>query len=394
MDIRKCVVSAQGGSTTAFGRLVEKHYGMVYALAFSHVRNRSAAQDVAQEVFLVAWSNLARLKHPESFLMWLRRITRNCALNWLRTETYRGRLAANLRKCTYTPESASAPQIATLEKEENAAKVSEALSRLSPKLREALLMFYFEGKSVKEAAKSLGVHHETMKKRLYMARTKLREDWEKQEKALFDEEVNAAPSDGRNRVLMGLGIGSAAPEFGKRVSGAGIRLWLHDLMHGGSPKLADVLRLSFAEASPILLGSFIVVATLGVGVSWYSAGPAAQGNTLSGYGPEMRQGYSYEGIGIFATEAHIEPYGQCAVVDLIFQGTPAERAGLRVGDLITTVDGMPFVSLDPLIARDNLIAGPAGTEVVITVLRRDSERSGRPRRLKLRMIRAQFQVPW
>ena len=88
-----CVTAARTGDADAFRILVERYYGTVRGLAVSVVSDCVAAEDIAQEVFLVAWTNLNRLRRAEAFLMWLRKITRNCARNWLRKEHYRRKLA-------------------------------------------------------------------------------------------------------------------------------------------------------------------------------------------------------------------------------------------------------------------------------------------------------------
>ena len=60
---------AQQGDKGAFSNLVESHYRMVYGVAFSTVGDWSAAEDIAQETFLVAWANRAKLRKSKAFGM-------------------------------------------------------------------------------------------------------------------------------------------------------------------------------------------------------------------------------------------------------------------------------------------------------------------------------------
>ena len=78
------VLLASNGDEAAFRRLVDESANTVCSIALAIVRNVQASEDVAQEVFLAAWSNLKKLRNPASFLPWLRQVTRNQAHLWRR----------------------------------------------------------------------------------------------------------------------------------------------------------------------------------------------------------------------------------------------------------------------------------------------------------------------
>ena len=82
----------RAGDTTALERLVERHLGVVHLIALSRLRDREAAEDLAQEVFLRALLGLDRLTNPERFGPWLARIARNLATDWHRRRQTRSRL--------------------------------------------------------------------------------------------------------------------------------------------------------------------------------------------------------------------------------------------------------------------------------------------------------------
>src|SRR5687767_6541738 len=75
---------AQQGGKAAFGELVNLHYDMVYAVVFGVVRNREAARDVAQEVFMKAYRDIARFAGQSKFKTWLYRIAVNAAIDCTR----------------------------------------------------------------------------------------------------------------------------------------------------------------------------------------------------------------------------------------------------------------------------------------------------------------------
>ena len=73
------VVAAARGDVDAFARLVSATSSLVSSIALAIVRDLDVSQDVAQDVFLVAWRDLRRLRNPASFLPWLRQMTRHRA---------------------------------------------------------------------------------------------------------------------------------------------------------------------------------------------------------------------------------------------------------------------------------------------------------------------------
>src|SRR5439155_6685365 len=78
------VVAAARGDVDAFARLVSATSSLVSSIALAIVRDLDVSQDVAQDVFLVAWRDLRRLRNPASFLPWLRQMTRHRAQHVLR----------------------------------------------------------------------------------------------------------------------------------------------------------------------------------------------------------------------------------------------------------------------------------------------------------------------
>ena len=83
------VRSARDGDQRAFGKLVDGYYRSIYGLAFSAVGDWQAAEDIAQDAFLVAWVNHGKLRSFEAFGAWLRRIARNLANTWIRSNRCR-----------------------------------------------------------------------------------------------------------------------------------------------------------------------------------------------------------------------------------------------------------------------------------------------------------------
>src|SRR5215475_11307342 len=66
---------AKDGDQTAFADLVREHQAMVFSLAHYFSRDRATAEDLAQEVFIHLYQNLAAIESPAHLKFWLRRVT-------------------------------------------------------------------------------------------------------------------------------------------------------------------------------------------------------------------------------------------------------------------------------------------------------------------------------
>ncbi|MEK7399936.1 MAG: RNA polymerase sigma factor, partial [Candidatus Poribacteria bacterium] len=73
--------------STAFGLLVDKYKGSIFAIAFSKLRNFHDAEDVTQDVFLKAYKNLRKLKRWDNFLAWLCSIAYNLCRDRIKSQS-------------------------------------------------------------------------------------------------------------------------------------------------------------------------------------------------------------------------------------------------------------------------------------------------------------------
>ena len=83
-DDSKLLERVRGGERDAFRVLVEKYQKRVFNLAYSLLKNREDAADVAQEAFAKAYRSLAGFKGDASFYTWIYRITNNLCIDFLR----------------------------------------------------------------------------------------------------------------------------------------------------------------------------------------------------------------------------------------------------------------------------------------------------------------------
>jgi RNA polymerase sigma-70 factor (ECF subfamily) len=66
---------AKDGDQTAFADLVREHQAMVFSIAHYFSRDRATSEDLAQEVFIHLYLNLAAIESPAHLKFWLRRVT-------------------------------------------------------------------------------------------------------------------------------------------------------------------------------------------------------------------------------------------------------------------------------------------------------------------------------
>ena len=80
----KLLKRAQRGESAAFAEIVRSHQAMVFSLAHHSLRNRAVAEELAQDVFLHLYQNLAALESPDHVKNWLRRVTSHRCIDYVR----------------------------------------------------------------------------------------------------------------------------------------------------------------------------------------------------------------------------------------------------------------------------------------------------------------------
>lgn len=171
-DERLFIVRAQRGDQAAFRVLVERHRARAYALALRVLRSGADAEEVAQDAFVRAWAALPTFRGDAAFSTWLHRIVWRRALD---------RLAeAKARRRREDAVASEATLVAAPEHEAGGAAepfAERLLDTLSPQQRAAVVLFYFEDRSVAQAALVMGLPENTFKTHLHRARAALREAW-------------------------------------------------------------------------------------------------------------------------------------------------------------------------------------------------------------------------
>jgi RNA polymerase sigma-70 factor, ECF subfamily len=180
------VLSAQAGDRTAFGELVRRFQAPVYAAALEKLREPGEAQELAHEAFVRAFTKLDQLRQPAAFPGWVRQIAVRLALNRL---SRRKKLNQAEDQVLENAKAAGPTPLENLLRAEDRLKVQRGLAGLRRLDQEVLIAFYIRGESIRDIAETLAAPEGTIKRRLHVARNRL--------KALLEGhvEVCAVPAD-------------------------------------------------------------------------------------------------------------------------------------------------------------------------------------------------------
>ena len=159
------VSKAQSGDPQSFELLFDRYYDMIHAFAYRVCLVETEADDIAQETFIRAARGIAGYRGTASFKNWLYRIAHNATIDWgRRTSRQRDGLAG----FTNEMETRSASRSADF------GGVHRALRELSPDLREAVALVYFEEMNHREAAEAMGCAETTVSWRIFRAKSALK----------------------------------------------------------------------------------------------------------------------------------------------------------------------------------------------------------------------------
>ena len=258
---------ARENSEAAFAALVRRYVNLVYSVAHRHSGNAQAAEEITQAVFIILARKAGSLGPKIILSGWLYQTARLTAANYLRTEARRARREqeAFMQSQLDEPQSDLSRRSET-ETDETWQRIAplldDALGRLGERDRNAIVLRFFENKTLGEVGHALGASEDAAKMRVSRALEKLRKIFTKRGVALTTTIIAGAVSANS---VQAAPLGLAATVTVTTAKGTAISATLTTLVKG-TMKMMTWLKLKFAigvGTAVLLAGGAVTVALSG-----------------------------------------------------------------------------------------------------------------------------------
>lgn len=163
------------GDEESFEIFIRKYYGDILAYCGHHCGDRQYAEDIAQETFLRFFAGLSRYSHRGKSKNYLYTVAGNLCRDF-----YRKKREFPQDDLPKKGEGLTGPGEADPEKD-RLMSLKEAVDRLPPELKDAVILRYFQDLKIKDTAKALGITTSLAKYRLEKAKKQLKDFMEKED---------------------------------------------------------------------------------------------------------------------------------------------------------------------------------------------------------------------
>ena len=163
------LAAAGRGDSQAFARLVERHYAVVYRVAWRMTSGHADAEDIVQDTFARLWNSPAQVRDARALRGWLIRVASNLTID-------RGRKRTTEDIDAIPEPAADEPgALERLEEQGAARQVDNVLAGLPDRQRLALSLVYYEEMSNAEAAAAMEISVDALESLLARARRTLKD---------------------------------------------------------------------------------------------------------------------------------------------------------------------------------------------------------------------------
>ncbi|BCB04229.1 DNA-directed RNA polymerase sigma-70 factor [Bacillus sp. KH172YL63] len=166
----KKVRRAKKGDDKAFQELIEEEKNKLYRMAYIYVKNEDDALDIVQDTIYKAFISIKKLKEPRYFSTWLTRILIHSALDYMKKKN----------KVVPFEDMGDFPNSQHIRVEDEL-DLGEAIERLDPHYKTAIILRYYHDLPIKEIAALLKCPQGTVKTRIHRAIQQLKTDLERGE---------------------------------------------------------------------------------------------------------------------------------------------------------------------------------------------------------------------
>lgn len=177
------VARAQKGSERAYRELLGRYQRPLFSHIYRMVRDREQAEDLAQETFIRVFNHIDRYDPQYKFSSWIFKIATNLTIDSIRRREIKTVSIDGSRYAT-TPDEIEASTITVESRDENpeelllarelGGEIEEAIGRLRPEYRTAILLRHIDGREYQEIAEIMAVPLGTVKTYIHRGRNELR----------------------------------------------------------------------------------------------------------------------------------------------------------------------------------------------------------------------------
>src|SRR5688500_6095384 len=168
--IQRCL----NGDQSAWEAIVRLHWRRVFNIAYKFVGKHDQAEDLTQDVFLKLFKSLDTFDRRANFQTWLISVSRNLCIDHYRSvRKERETLNRDVDPDDLSPVSSTASPYAQIELRDRVTLLRQALDKLAPTLRTAVMTRDIQEMTYQEIADALGLPEGTVKSRINRGRTEL-----------------------------------------------------------------------------------------------------------------------------------------------------------------------------------------------------------------------------
>ena len=163
-----------GSAGTSVTHLIDTHYESLYRYAFRLSGSSTDAEDLTQEAFTKALTNLSQLREADNAKAWLFRIVRNEFLHKIRDDRRHQTLSTDVIGEIPSHESSENEDLSAFDRETDPILVQKALDELNEGFRTPLILYFFEDFSYRDIAEQMDLPIGTVMSRLARGKSHLR----------------------------------------------------------------------------------------------------------------------------------------------------------------------------------------------------------------------------
>ncbi|WP_426253891.1 RNA polymerase sigma factor [Paenibacillus pabuli] len=175
MNDEELIQEIRKGSRAAMEVLVKRHYKPIFAYVYRKTGDYHTAYDLTQEIFVKMMNSLDKYRDTGKFSHWLLKIAVNHCLDYFRGRDFK----QQQRECELTEEALPASEHQNVwnifHKRLQNEQVRQAVLSLPEHQRDAVILNYYNGLKIREVAELTGANESTVKSRIRLGITKLRE---------------------------------------------------------------------------------------------------------------------------------------------------------------------------------------------------------------------------